>query len=762
MYCNTYQRLIALPSITLVAIALLTLMGRAAAADQNWTGRWDTHWRDAGAALTLRQDGTHVTGAYPLYDGQVEATAQGDQLRGRWTEGARSGQFEFSMAPDGASFTGRYDNGEWWTGGRNDTAHVSLPIDQSGVREAMRTFVEGGNLAESGVLEELGVAAAVLDFSGRPETLAQGEKLAVARALHRLVDLTTFQLWSLPGLRTPGTTFTAQLRQAGTDASLSLEFRKQGDKWFIVAPSDDALAAGRKAMLARYGGRPPEPSAYLQRRSARDAMTAFLADFAEWNQGGRDAVLDTLDTSRLFPATRDYEGLLAAQYLVRVLQRVKDIIPQEIPDDPADRQPYVVFNHPQGEIVIAPVGDGDKTVWKFTADTVQDIRALYSAVQTMPLAVTAVVSLPRSEFFEVRGWVARHFPGSLQRLGPVEQWQITGALIGLLACLAVAWAVTLVVGRFIRWDVGGKTLNAERALRWPLRLALAAALFKLEIPALGWPEGVRQYSAPIHAILIAVFGVWSGWYLIDLMSHNIVARVRRTEGGGDDITLSLCLGGVRLALVLVAATYVANALSLPTNGVLAGLGLGGLAFAFASKETLSNVFGAGILVADRPFRKGDWITAGDVQGTVEKVGIRSTRIRTIEDTEAIVPNGKLSDTSIQNWGSRRNRLVKGKLTVNYGATPAAIDGFMEDVRRAIGQSCAIIPERMAVGITGLSERGIEIEFSCYVAAANGMDEKSTKSRLILDVLHLAEERGLGVGPEIADASAPARVRTHNQ
>ena len=739
-------RWILAPAVLVLAmLAWSALLGRAVAADLNWTGSWDTHWRDGGARLTLKQDGARVTGTYPLYDGEIEGTVDGGQLEGRWSQGTRSGEFLFSMAPDGTSFTGRYDNGEWWTGGRSDMARMLLPVDQSGVREALRTFVEGGNLAEAGVVDELGVAAAVLDFEGRPDDLARSEKLAVARSLHQLVNLTTFQLWSLPGRRATGTTYTANLQQAGTDVTLPLEFRKQGDEWFILAPSEDALAVSRKALLARYGGRVPEPSAFLRLRSARDTMTAFLSDFANWNQGGRGAVLDTLDISQLFTATRDYEGLLAAQYLLLVLQRVKTIIPQEIPDDPADRQPYVVFDHPAGKIVIAPVGDGEETRWKFTAGTVRDIRTLYAAVEAMPLAGAQVVSLPPSTFFAVRGWLSSNYPASLQPFGPVEQWQATGAVLGILICLAAAWLLAQIIGRLIRWDLGGTTLSAERALRWPLRLALAASLFKLFIPALGWPEAVRQYSAPIHAVIIAGFGVWSGWYLIDLLTHNLVARVRRTEGNADDITLSLCLGAVRLVLVFVAATYVAHELSLPTNGVLAGLGLSGLAFAFASKETLSNVFGAGILVADHPFKRGDWITAGDIQGTVEKVGIRSTRIRTLEDTEAVVPNGKLSDTSIQNWGSRRHRLVKGKVTVNYGASPAAIDNFMEDIKQTASQSDGVVPGRTQVGIAALGSDGIEVEFSCYVAVANATDEKNAKSHLMLDILRLATRRGLAVG-----------------
>ncbi len=743
----------ALRGVIFLILALLCL-GRAAAATPEWTGGWDTHWRNGGAHLDLIQTGNHVTGRYKLLDGKVEATAEGDQLRGQWVEGQRSGNFLFTMAPDGASFTGRYDNGEWWTGGRDEAAPPILPVDQSGVRETLRTFVEAGNLAHDGLLDQLAAAAAVLDFGDRGATMAQGMKIDAAQALSDVLSLTTFHLWSFPGKRTPGDSYVAHLQQAGTDAVLPLTFKRTDGKWFIVAPTDDELAAARRALLARYNGRPPEPSAYLKLHNARDTMTAFLSAFADWNAGGSQRALSTLDTSRLFTATRAYEGLLAAQYLKLVLDRVQQIVPEEIPDDPDDRQPYVVFDHPAGQIVIAPITEGTETVWKFTPGTLRTIRSLYAAVEPMPVAGTEVLQSPPSTFFALRQWLKEHVPGALQPFGPVELWQFVGALVALAACLAVSVVIVQIVRRLLRWDVGGATLQSERVLRWPLRLVVAAILFKLFIPLLGWPEEVRQYSAPVHALIIAGFGVWAGWYLIDALSHNLVLRVQRTRGEGDDIAVSLTLGAIRLAMVFGAVTYVASELSIPTNGLLAGLGLSGLAFAFASKETLSNVFGAGILVADHPFKRGDWIVAGDVQGTVEKVGIRSTRIRTVEDTEAVVPNGKLSDASINNWGSRRNRLVKAKLLVSYGATPAQIESFMDALRTLVGGHANVVPGRTQIGIAALAEKAIELEVSCYLDVRSAADEKAARTGLMLDILRLADRSGVKIGEMAVPAGLP--------
>jgi hypothetical protein len=108
--------------------------GAAAATHVDWSGSWDTRWRDGGARLDLRQSGDVVNGTYPLYEGAVEAVANSRELTGKWMAGPRSGSFTFVMGLDGRTFVGRYDNGEWWTGARLSEAAPTLPVDRSDVR----------------------------------------------------------------------------------------------------------------------------------------------------------------------------------------------------------------------------------------------------------------------------------------------------------------------------------------------------------------------------------------------------------------------------------------------------------------------------------------------------------------------------------------------------------------------------------------------------------------------------------------------------
>ena len=255
---------------------------------------------------------------------------------------------------------------------------------------------------------------------------------------------------------------------------------------------------------------------------------------------------------------------------------------------------------------------------------------------------------------------------------------------------------------------------------------------------LGLPEVVRAALQPATSTLIAVAGLLVGWRLITMLGTTILARAKRRSGALDEIIVSLSVGAARLVLISVAALYIANAFSLPTNSIIAGFGISGIAVAFAAKETLSNVFGAGILVADRPFRRGDWIAAGAVEGTVEHVGIRSTRLRTIEDTVIIVPNGKLADATINNWGSRRHRLVGVKLLVAYGTKPEQLGAFVAKLRNVVADSVYGVSDRTHIGVTGLGETGIQVELSTYVEASDLGAEWSAKQSLMLDILRLAE------------------------
>ncbi len=742
----------------LIAIAVLLAALPAWAAELSWTGQWDTRWREGGARMELRQRDNQVTGSYPAYGGAIEGTVQGRELRGTWTEGPRSGQVTFVLAPDGQSFMGRFETGEWWTGARAEAVVGGVALDQAGARQALRTFVMAGSAARSGNLNEWATAAAVTDFGEPGHSMAPGQKLAAARALFELVDQTTFQLFAIPGRRAAGSRLDLELKQAGTGVVLPLSLVRGADGLWRVAMPEGDLGPLREALLARSGGRLPPPDDFKRRATARDAMRSFAAGFQDWDGSGRAQVLDSMDVSGFSNATRAYEGELAAVYLNEAMDRIGKIVPQEIPDDPGSRVPYTVFSHPAGRMVLAPApsGPGNEAAgWRFTADTVHSARDLYTAIEDMPEVQGGALPDVPSTYMRLRRWVREVAPVLSARVGSLEAWQGIGVLALLAGSFAVAFAAAWVALAVLRRAVGGRQVSAERQFRWPLRLASALLLYHFAAPVLGLPDDAKRVSTGATDVILALAVMWGGWKLIDTFGAGATCRAQATAGTLDEIVVSLVMGALKLVLLAGGLMFIADALSLPYEGVIAGLGIGGLAVAFASRETLSNVFGAGILVADRPFRRGDWIEAGEAKGTVEHVGIRSTRIRTGEDSLLVVPNGKLADAAVNNLGNRRHRVFKAKLLVTHPVAPSTLAAFLDGLLALAAEAPHVRAGSVAAGITAIGPDGIGVELSCVLNVRNADDERTERTALMLGVLRLADrmqvrlsEHGLAQNPAL--------------
>lgn len=736
--------------LLLVLLAVNVLPAMAASSDPSWTGTWNTRWRQGGARMALQQEGSHVHGNYLSYDGSIEGEVQGRTLKGRWIQGERSGGIEFVLSTDGQSFMGRFDTGEWWTGGRIPGSPEALGLDQRGPRQVLRTFVDAGNTARYDAPDQITRAVAVLDFGEGAGKITPEQKLGQAQTLFNLVDQTTFRLHGVPGRKTEGDSIDLKLEQAGTDATLPLRLVRKGEKWFIVVPDETTLDASRKALLARSGGRLANPEAYKLRRNARDAMRSFTRSFSEWTTGGRNQALESLDTSELSEAVRADQGVLALQYLNGVVNRIGVMAPQEISDDPDNREPLVVFSHPAGRIVIAPKGIGEGMSWKFTADTVRKARDLYVAVEEMPTADGKGLPAPPSVFFKVRKWVRGVASPMLTQVGPLEAWQIAGWAVVILAAIGLGWLIARGLLMFLVRAVGEADPKAtRRAFRWPLWGTATFLVYNALVPALGLPDLATRVSVGVTGVLLALSVMWLGWRLVDA----VVRRYFTSGDGGrmtmDNILVSLGFGALKIALLAAGLTYIAMQLSLPYEGVIASLSIGGLAVAFASRETLSNVFGAGILAIDRPFRRGDWIATGDTKGTVEHVGIRSTRVRTADDSLIIVPNGKLSDATVNNLGTRRFHLNSAKLPIPYETSVPQIEALVIGVKDLVAEIPESTPERTSVAVSALGQDGIEVTLKYGLDVRNGGNETEIVNRLMMNILRLCERlgiRGTGEAP----------------
>ncbi|MCX6977604.1 MAG: mechanosensitive ion channel, partial [Verrucomicrobia bacterium] len=291
----------------------------------------------------------------------------------------------------------------------------------------------------------------------------------------------------------------------------------------------------------------------------------------------------------------------------------------------------------------------------------------------------------------------------------------------------------------------GPSAEASRGFAY----ALTAVVLKLivrRIPVLvGIPAQIREHTLPVVGSVFLICVAVVLWHLLSVVGGWFGERARKTETQTDDLVLHFAIAGGRVAIVVGTALGVAYFFSMPATSILAGLSIGGLAFAIAARETLANLFGAGTLVTDRPFRSGDWIDTGTLQGSVEAVGIRSTRIRTAQDSVAIIPNGKLSEATINNLGTRRHRVIKLKILVTEGATPERLEGLIAAIRHRLEEDPLFLMKRTEIGVTDIGSDGVSIVITADINVRTDLEESLARHDLLMDLLRFAEDQRLRLG-----------------
>lgn len=748
-----------IPAALAVGLSLAASGWASAEASESWAGTWQTQWRGGGAILRLQQEGDKVTGVYPLYEGRVEGRASGRKLEGRWfEESGREGTFLFSLSPEGDAFMGRSDGGEWWTGSRLSDSHdyEVAPANLSSPRETMRSFMTAANAARSGFIERIRPALDTIDFShqalqaerGKDGSVPPRAKLNYARQLFRLLDELTFQIRRLPGPSDPVwsglSRVTVSLGQAGSSRKFELAFVQRGDSWLIEPPAPEVLAESLVQLYERRQGRPPAVRGHLQLRHPRATMRTFLEEMRFFDAGGRDHVVRSMDLENLEESVQREEERLLAHYLKQIIDRIGFVIYQEIPNDPDQPDAYVHFRHGAGNIVIAPfTTDDGNTEWRFTADTLRSLRSLYTAIEDMP-AVEGVYRVKHpSAYFAIRSFLRGRAPVLLQRVGLLEGWQWLSIVLFLLTSVFLAYLLT----GFVLWLLRrrGSWLEAiaagriRIALVWPLRMTLIGLLWYLKVGAFGLPEVISDPVRSIAASVAIASGLWLSYRGIGLAGEFSNQTIGTS--GHKAVFTSLSFGVLRIVLVVAAALLLAEAWDLPYSSVLAGLGVGGLALALAAKQTVQNMIAGFTLFADNPLSVGDLCRYGGKLGTVEQIGLRSTRIRSRDRTVVSVPNAEFANMQLENFAKRDRILLRTTLGLRYETTPEQLRFVLAELRRLLIGHPRVDRDPARVRFVGFGAYSVDLEVYAYVLTPDWNEFLGIQEDLFLRMMKIVSESG---------------------
>lgn len=208
-------------------------------------------------------------------------------------------------------------------------------------------------------------------------------------------------------------------------------------------------------------------------------------------------------------------------------------------------------------------------------------------------------------------------------------------------------------------------------------VGIVFAVHLLNPPAEIFPLVTAADSA--GRIISILTGIWFLWRLIEGLSAYFSARAQETESNMDDQLVPFVAKTMKIFLALTGVLVVAQNMGYSISGLLASLGIGGIAIAMAAKDTIANVFGSIMILVDRPFSVGDWIKAPGFEGVVEEIGFRSTKIRTFEKTLVNVPNSALANMVIDNIDARSVRRIKMRIGLTYDTTAAQMDAAIKGI-----------------------------------------------------------------------------------
>ena len=324
----------------------------------------------------------------------------------------------------------------------------------------------------------------------------------------------------------------------------------------------------------------------------------------------------------------------------------------------------------------------------------------------------------------------------------VEVEQYIG--IGVLAIIATMVHVVLlrVLAIAIRRRYDGDELAFWEAERRLLNRSILLLSFGITVlvgfPTLDFEPDVENVVHQATSLVAALAIVMIAYRAIEILMDVLARRASKTESMLDDRLVPLLRTSMRLFVTFVGILFLLQNLDVNVSSLIAGLGLGGLAIALAAQDTVRNVLGGVTIFADKPFEVGDWVVVDGVEGTVEAVGFRSTRVRTFYNSLVSVPNGNLMDSGIDNMGQRRWRRYKTTLGVGYHTTPDQMQAFVEGIRAIIQASPGMRQDYYIVEFHGFGANSLDVLVYCFMDAADWNEELRTRHVLNLDIMRLAE------------------------
>ena len=364
-------------------------------------------------------------------------------------------------------------------------------------------------------------------------------------------------------------------------------------------------------------------------------------------------------------------------------------------------------------------------VWLVSADSVTQIPSLNSLLGPSPIEKFLPAPFVKTAFLGTALWVW---------MALLLAAIVISALSRLLSRLAIA-VLKPVVKRFTKVD---------HSHRWetftePIRLLVSVAVFRAFVEVVAPSAILRDYILKLLVLLTLLGAAALVMRFVDLIADQITSRLDPRQRALSYSVLPLGVRFAKICIFCIAVLAILAQWGYNTSTILAGLGVGGLAVALAAQKTIENLFGGISVISDRPVLVGDVCQFGGQIGTIEDIGLRSTRIRTADRTVVTIPNSQFSTMTLENYSRRDRMLFKPTLKLRRGTSPDEIKKAMDGVVEILKNYPDVDPTDVPVRFTKLAPESFDLDIFSYVLTTDGNEFLRVQSDLLLKIMKMLEE-----------------------
>ncbi len=501
-----------------------------------------------------------------------------------------------------------------------------------------------------------------------------------------------------------------------------------------------AVAAAQLGPLAPAAA-PATPAAEdpLKRETPKDAFLGFIsaaqsgnfpvaAEYLQWPRARLGVSKDEAARQLMFALNHGFEGSLE-----RISRQPEGTLTDGLPPEKERAGVVVLASGERVDILMNRVPDGHPSpIWLIAAETVSDIPRLHDESGLPELERRLPRSLTEAQFGGLPIWV----PLALLTLLPI----IYVAVRLVLGC--GAWLVRR-VSRLRRHEGPAWFWAAWAALSRPTAFLLTVFLHGAIGDRIGIPIYHRYLFSRTVTVLFLAGTVWWLWRFQDLLASRIKAYLESTNPGRAQSVYIMGRRVLRGLTLGIAALIALAAFGVDMSATLAGLGIGGLALAFAAQKTLENIFGGISVLSDRSIVVGDYCKIGPHTGTVEDVGMRTTKLRTLARTVVHVPNGSLATMEVENFSRRDKFLLQAVLTLRYETTPDQLARVIDALRAILADDARVEAETRRVRFIRFGAYSLDVEVFAYVLAADYVGFLEVQESLLFRMMQAVADAGTG-------------------